>query len=260
MKKTGRMIIKTILIIAGVLLLLWCVYPVTIGVSFNYGNVTGIVLSVLMMIYGIWFAQINGFIAAAWKHTAGKIVEILLLIIAAGILVLAAATSIAMISGISKTAGPGDTVIVLGARLYGNSPSRTLMLRCDAAYRYLTDNPESVCIVSGGRGTDEVRSEASAMYDYLVGKGIDSERIYIEDQSRDTAENMEFSRRIIEENNLPSKVALATNGYHEYRALKYSDAAGLEAEALPAWTQWWMLPTGIIREMYGILELWFLKI
>ncbi len=97
------------------------------------------------------------------------------------------------------------------------------------------------------------------MYAYLVERGIDEERIYIEDQSTDTVENIQYSMKIIEENNLNDNAAIVTSDYHVYRSLVYAEREGLNAVGIPAATQWWIYPVSVVREMYGILEQWFLK-
>lgn len=251
------MIIKTIILILGIIFFLWFLLPV-FGTSLNYGNVTGIILSIIAVVYGLCFDHINRLAVNAWKSASGKVIEIILMIIAAAIIVLAAAAGASMIFGAAKSPEAGSTVIVLGARLYGNEPSRTMLSRCNAAYEYLMENPESVCIVSGGQGDDEKISEAAAMFEVLTAKGIDSSRIFQENRSTDTDENIRFSKEIIEAKGLNQSVAIATNDYHEYRALTYAAREGIKAGSVPAPTLWWVFPTSIVREMYGILEMWFL--
>ena len=252
-------IIKTILLIIGILFFLWFLIPAIVTFHFHIGALTGMGLSLLLIIYGLWGRQINHLIASGWKSVGGKIIEILLLVICAVIIALAAACTTAMIRGVSGTPEPGSTMIVLGARVYGDRVSLTMQKRLDAAIEFLRDNPDSVCIVSGGQGKNETATEASVMYQYLVDHGIDPSRIYQEDESTDTQENLSYSKKIIEENDLIETVALATDGYHAYRAERYAQQAGLEAETVPAKTVWWLFPTSVIREMYGILEQWILK-
>ena len=244
----------------GVILLIWSVIPLVITGNFkNIGTLTCLGISVLLIIYSIWMNPINKLLASAWHTVAGKIIEIILLAACAIIIALAIATGVSMISAVNRKAEPGCTVIVLGARVYQNRVSTALKTRLDAATRFLNENPDSVCIVSGGQGANEPCTESSVMYDYLVARGIAPERIYTEDRSTDTDENIRFSRKVIEENGLNPVIGLATDGYHEYRALKYAENAGLTAGAIPAGTIWWLAPTSIVREMYGILEQWFLK-
>ena len=76
-----------------------------------------------------------------------------------------------------------DYIIVLGAQVYENGPSPVLKYRLDTAVDYLKENPDTVCIVSGGQGKNEPFSEAKGMADYLMEQGIDENRIIREDQS-----------------------------------------------------------------------------
>lgn len=251
----GRMI----LIIAGIVIVLWFLIPVPLTGTVNIGTVTGLGLGILLTVYGIFQPGIHRLIAAGWKSTGGRIAEILLLCAAAAIIGLAAATSAAMISGVSQSPAPDSTVIVLGARVYGDRVSRSMKDRLDAAIVYLNENPDSVCIVSGGRGDNETVTEASVMRRYLISCGIPEERIFVEDQSSDTEENLRYSKKILEENNLNRSIALATNDYHAYRAKCCARKEGLDAEVIPAPTIWWLWPTSVVREMYGILEQWFLR-
>ena len=82
-------------------------------------------------------------------------------------------------------------------------------------------------MVSGGKGSDEDIPEAEAMYTYLVKKGIDPSRIYQEDKSTNTRENLTFSYEIIKENQLEQTLAIATNEFHEYRAIYLANDLGL---------------------------------
>lgn len=95
--------------------------------------------------------------------------------------------------------GPDDLdyLIVLGAQVYKNGPSPVLKFRLDKAYEYLTANPDTRCIVTGGQGSNEPFTEASCMADYLVKRGIDSGRIILEDKSTTTAQNLTNSMKLI---------------------------------------------------------------
>ncbi len=110
------------------------------------------------------------------------------------------------------------TIVVLGAKINGYSPSRMLSWRLDKAYEYLENNPELKCIVSGGQGPDEITAEGIVMKDYLVNKGIEADRIYIEKEAKNTKENLLFSKNIIKEYKLPSKMLIITTDYHCMRS------------------------------------------
>ena len=70
-----------------------------------------------------------------------------------------------------------DTLIVLGAQVNGTKLSNSLKLRLERAKEYLDENPETIAVVSGGKGSGEEISEAEAMYEYLVSQGIDETRL-----------------------------------------------------------------------------------
>lgn len=94
------------------------------------------------------------------------------------------------------------------------------------------------------------------MYLYLTNNGIAPERIYQEDRSTTTRENLAFSYEIIKEQGLNDKIAIATNNFHEYRAGKIADSIGLEYGAVPGSTALWLLPTYYARELFAVLYEW----
>lgn len=47
---------------------------------------------------------------------------------------------------------------------------------------------------NGGKGKDEIISEAEAMKKYLIENGISEENIILEDKSKNTIQNMRFSK------------------------------------------------------------------
>ena len=66
-----------------------------------------------------------------------------------------------------------EYLLVLGAQIKENKVTRNLRKRLDTAIAYLADNPDTLVIVSGGRGTEQLPSEAAAMKGYLLDQGID---------------------------------------------------------------------------------------
>lgn len=253
-------IIKTILIIVSIIFLIWFLIPCFTSVGLKIGNATGIGVFAVLLLYGIFFDQVNQFLARLWKKKWGKVLELVVAVILAAVISLAAVTYGCMLHAAGKGADPGATAIVLGCKVNKTAPSLTLLSRLNAAYNYLTENPESYCIVSGGQGEGEDVTEASAMQEWLIQQGIDPSRIYVEDRSLDTSENISFSHEIIRQHpELSEKTAIVTNDFHMYRALLAAEEDGLDAGGVSADTPWWLYPTYVVREMYGILESWFLK-
>ena len=72
-----------------------------------------------------------------------------------------------------------DYIIVLGAQIYEWGPSPVLKHRLESAVIYLEENPDTICIVSGGQGSNEPCPEAEGMASYLIEHGI-SERSYFD--------------------------------------------------------------------------------
>lgn len=86
-----------------------------------------------------------------------------------------------------------DYVVVLGAHVKGELPSKALLKRLEAALDYGEKNPETKLVLSGGQGFGENITEALCMKRYLVKNGISSDRLILEEKSTDTRENLKFS-------------------------------------------------------------------
>ena len=125
-----------------------------------------------------------------------------------------------------------DTIIVLGARTDGYDISDTLRLRLDEAINYYNKNQSVNIIVSGGIGEGETVSEASAMKNYLVENGVESNNIIKEEKSNTTLENIVYSIDIIEELNISKEVIIVTSDYHLFRAMTIGEILGLDTSGL----------------------------
>lgn len=148
-----------------------------------------------------------------------------------------------------------ETVVVLGCKVNGDQPSQMLRRRLAAAAAYLKEQPDAVCIVSGGQGYNESRSEASVMKDYLLAQGIGEERIYCEDQSTNTRENLLFSKDIIVEEGLNPQLVIVSDGFHQFRARLIAQKLGLSSYALSAHTSFWLVPAYAVRELLSLTKL-----
>lgn len=126
-------------------------------------------------------------------------VKVVISVLAAAIIILFAVVEGMIISGMKeKTNEQYDYVIVLGARVRGTTVTKSLRKRLDKAFEYIEKNDNTILVLSGGQGNGEDVSEAQAMYDYLVQKGVDKSRLLLEDKSTSTVENIEYSMKIIE--------------------------------------------------------------
>ena len=230
--------------------------PFLYGRILNIGNITGILILVFLLFYGIYTSQVHKFVRGIRKKKSGKIVLWAVGGLTGVTILLAGLETGCMIHAATKAPAENATLVVLGCRTYGDRPSIMLESRLDATYEYLREHPQAVCVVSGGQGLDEPISEGEFMYQYLVKRGIDPERIYREIKSTSTRENLLFSKEIIKESKLNPQVAIVTNEYHEYRAFLVARTLGLECGAVPAKTPWWLFSTYYMRELYGIIYEW----
>lgn len=149
----------------------------------------------------------------------------------------------------------GVAVIVLGSKINGDQPSLMLRRRLDEAYYYMQENASAVCVVTGGQGSDEIMPEAWVMRDYLIAKGIEPEKILIDDKSENTQQNLEFAAKLIPKG---CQAVIATDGFHQLRAGIFAKAAGIDAPySLSSLTPWGLLPTYWLRELLGVpVALW----
>ena len=131
-----------------------------------------------------------------------------------------------------------DYVVVLGAKVRNDGPSVSLQNRIDAAYRYLTEHPQVIAVVTGGQGADEPMTEAQCMYEELVKLGISPERLWKEEKATSTWENLNLSLDLIEEKTgtRPQKIGLLSSEYHLFRAKLFAKECGVEAAGIPART------------------------
>ena len=155
-----------------------------------------------------------------------------------------------------------EYLIVLGAAVYGDQPSLTLVRRLEGTLDYLNEHPDTVAIVSGGMGKGETVTEAQAMHDWLIAHSVPEERVIMEPKATSTLENLKFSFDIIRArgDEPQGNVAIVSSAYHLYRAklmaksLGVPDAAGVAAP----WGYFFVMLNYFIREAFGVTHLWVL--
>lgn len=148
-----------------------------------------------------------------------------------------------------------DYVIIHGAGLLdGHRVSRLLALRLDKGISvYEKGGERAKIIVSGGQGKDEALSEAAAMKQYLLDKGIDESVIIVEDQSTSTYENLLCSKKIMDHLSQNYKCIFVTNDYHVFRTSTYARQLKIKAQGVGCRTAMYYLPSAFIREYLAIV-------
>ncbi len=160
--------------------------------------------------------------------------------------IVAFAVLLAVVTGLFVAAGTQGTyeeemqyVLVLGNRVEGTEPSAVLTQRIEAAYVYLSIYPDAVAVLTGGKGNDEGISEAACMYRELTEKGIAPERLWLEERSTSTWENLEYSLELIRQKTgiRPDKIGIISSETHLFRARLQAKAFGVEATGIHAVTE-----------------------
>ncbi len=152
-----------------------------------------------------------------------------------------------------------DYLLVLGCGLKKDgTPTPLLKGRLDLALAFDRKQKEetgleATFVVSGGQGPDEVCPEAHSMRNYLLEQGIPETRIMTEDRSADTAENMSFSKKLMDEKIPDAKVAFFTTNYHVFRAGLKARRIHMNAVGAGAPTRWYFWPNAAVREFVGLL-------
>ena len=246
-------IIRLLKILIGAAGWVWMFIPVVFSGIINIGNGAGLLFFGCLFLWGIFQNKLNK------KAEAAKWAKVFRGILITGYLAFALLFSVEgalMLNATDKTP-PGDaTVILLGCGVKGEEPSQMLRLRIDAAEEFMKANPDTKAVLSGGQGPGEDISEALCMYRELTKRGISEDRLYMEDRSTSTRENIAFSKQIIERENLNTEVAVISNNFHLYRASLSVKGSGLEFYSVSAFTPYPLLGIYVMREFMGILAQW----
>lgn len=231
--------------------LVFFLLPMFVGIR-HAGCYAGTVICIL----GILFFSLNPVISkllhSVWANEFGHVILCVFLGILGLGTILAIVFSFLMIRAECHKPKEPSTVVILGCKVRNGEPSLMLKKRLDAGLIYLEQNLDIPVIVCGGQGADESISEAQCMYNYLTAKGIAPERIYQENTSVSTQENLENAKMILDQQEWGNKITIITDGYHQFRASRIADNLGLEATAISAKTSWYLVPSYWVREWLGI--------
>lgn len=222
-----------------------------------------IFLQILHMDFAVVWLAVGLLLAAGggwnlWLHShdaalpmAFKIV--LSVVIAAGIFIFLLAEGL-IISGMTQPEKKDlDYVIVLGAQVKGERPSRALMKRILRASEYLKENPRTIAILSGGQGPGENITEAECMRQALEKLGISRERLILEEESTSTRENLIYSAQLAPVKT--AKTGLITQNFHVYRSGKLAEHQGYRNISLiPAPSEWMYQPHFMVREAFALVK------
>lgn len=152
-----------------------------------------------------------------------------------------------------------DYILILGCKVGSDGrPTKLLQSRIDRAVEFAKMQKEKtgkelIFVPSGGKGADEVVSEAECMKQYLLSCGIPESRILPEDKSGSTAQNIRYSCELIAAQKPDAEIALSTTNYHVFRAGALAYAQGRHIEGIGAKTKSYFSLNAFVREFIAVL-------
>ena len=193
------------------------------------------------------------------KNTMGKILYIIISFVAVYVLGLLAVYSFSAVLNLFhlKKKRNADYIVVLGAGIIGDKVTPLLAARIEKGIELLRYNPNAVLIMSGGQGPGEDIPESKAMAAYAADKGVDAEKIILEQKSVSTQENLRFSRELM--NKQKPEIIIVTTAYHVFRALILAKQQRIRCKGFGAKTKWYFALNAFIREFAGYLSLTWKK-
>ena len=224
--------------------------------NFNMGNLMVWLLTGCVTGYAVFRRPVNAWFSAGIGRVVFGVLAVLVC------LYLAVIAFVAVSGYLHPPTGNEQVVIVLGAGLHRDKPSKLLQYRLDKAYAFAAVHPDTLVVTSGGQGRDEWLPEGDAMREYLIAKGLDPARVLSEARSTSTEENFAFSLEILRAQGYDetTPIVYISNAFHCYRAGKYAAMAGFtSATALAAGTPLRSVLPCYLREALALLYYWVFK-
>lgn len=247
--------------IIAAILLLWGGLPFVVAGILNVGVITPVTLGVVGLLAAIYDQRTERMVQCLFRGRAAvRTVSVAVTAVIALLVLLFLAVSVVMVCNATRTTTETNvTLLVPGAKVKGDRPTLMLQGRLEAAVRFLNEHPTVPCVVSGGQGEDEMCSEAQVMYEYLLEAGIAPDRLFVEDTSVNTFENMQYTYDVIRQNGLSEQVVIATQEFHQFRCAQYAREAALQpVGTATCGTPWYFFLCYWVREFAGICRMWIL--
>ena len=238
----------------------------------NLRNMLGIILSVVFCLMLIFPSQFSDFIynhTNAEVHKETGIGRHLAMFFEDGISSVVAYIECILIGTIAVALRAAkhippfdrDCILILGCMINKDGTlTKLLQGRADRAIEFAQMQKDAagkdiVFVPSGGKGSDEVISEAEAIRNYLVSQGIPEDKILVENKSANTFENIKFSNALINEayGGTDPKLAFSTTNYHVFRSGMYASKQGIKAEGIGSKTKRYFWVNAFIREFAATL-------
>ena len=134
----------------------------------------------------------------------------------------------------------GDTrhsqaIVVLGAAQYNGRPSPVFKARLDHAATLYHDRVAPLIVVTGGKQTGDIFTEATSGANYLHDKGIPDSAILRETTSHTSWESLLAAARVLRHRS-EKQVVLVSDPFHALRIRSIANELGLDAVTSPTRT------------------------
>ncbi len=152
-------------------------------------------------------------------------------------------------------------IVILGSGSPRCEPSTMLAARLEEGLAQARRWPSAPIVVSGGVDYGLSCSEAGLMADYLAARGVARTRLWLEDRSTSTDENLRFSRLVLQQHGIDedASVLLVTSDFHLVRAKRIAAKAGLHSViGAAAPTPLYMRYNAWLREYFATFSSWVL--
>ena len=211
-----------------------------------------LMLGILLIFSGVIYIKFIDIIV----HRFPKIFLMFKIVMIIIIISFLAVETVMIYDGSKKQFVKSDYVVILGAGLWGETPSDILYKRLDAALEYIHKYPDVKIILSGGRGPGETITEAEAMKRYLIKNGIQENMILKEEKSTSTEENIKYTKELIQSLNDKENISvtLVTSNFHILRSKLLAQREGFKVSVYSAPILSWLIPTYYTREYFALMK------
>lgn len=243
---------SVIILILGIICILYFTF---VNLVFGYTTFSIFYLVIGLIIIFYYFFR-KRLMKIAWLK---KIIKPLRALSILGIIIFIVVEGI-IIMYPKKSVEKSDYVLVLGAGIRGENLTTTLRDRLNAAIKYMDEtNFKGDIIVSGGQGPGESITEAEAMRRYLVKKGINSDKIILENKSTNTFQNFKYTKEKVKDEEksdiVNADVTVITTDFHALRSSIIAKRNGYEnIKFYSSNTEWYLVPSMYAREFFAFFK------
>lgn len=130
---------------------------------------------------------------------------------------------------------PADAIVVLGAAQFNGTPSPVFEARLDHAIELYRQGLAPYLVVTGGKISGDVTTEAAAARTYATERGVPADAVLSEDEGRTTEESIAGVATLFEARDLHTAV-FVSDRTHMLRVLRMAEDRGIESWGSPTTT------------------------